>query len=140
MLMKTKNTARLTRDDVLEILQEHPAFDVRQELRVKVFEPSIYVTWRAHDHGKFPRQGSHFDLQITHDVCYGLCLGLAPMFRGLGYGLMLYKMTEAIAKRAGCTRIVRTPSGHTIGGEPRANYLYRKLGYRIVCGEAIKDL
>lgn len=131
---------RLSKQAVLEVLAAHPAFRLEHELRVKVLEPSIYVTWHARDYGRTPSQGSHLDLQLIGETCYVLGVGLAPEYRGLGQGAQLYLAAEAIAKRAGCRRICMTPSGWTVRGETRADYVVRKLGYRLVDGEAVKEL
>lgn len=131
---------RLNKQTVLDVLLAHPAFRLEHDLRVKVVEPSIYVTWHARDFGRTPPQGTHLDLHIIGETCYVLGIGLAPEYRGLGQGEQLYFMAEEIAKRAGCRRIQQTPSGRTVGGEARADYLVRKLGYRVVGGEAVKEL
>ena len=49
---------------------------------------------------------------------------------GRGFGEQLYSAVEYIAKQLGCSRVRTHPSGHTVTGETRRNYVKRKLGYK----------
>ncbi len=72
---------------------------------------------------------THLSLQVQGDICYIVGIGLEPLYRGTGLGEEFYGIAENIARQAGCKRVVMTPSGHTVTGEDRREYVKRKLGY-----------
>ena len=56
-------------------------------------------------------------------------MDLARALRGRGIGEGMYGSVEGIAREMGSSRIRQTPSGWTLHGETRRDYLKRKLGY-----------
>lgn len=90
-----------------------------------------------------PDRLSYVDLQVEigrPSICYLLDIGIAQHFRGQGLGQQLYEAVEEFAKRSWCDRIEMTCSGWTPGGETRANWVARKLGYTLEGYVAKKQL
>ncbi|MEK6908670.1 MAG: hypothetical protein AABX23_01315 [Nanoarchaeota archaeon] len=82
-------------------------------------------------------ENTHFDLNITAGIFYGVSLFLDQIQRGNGLGWRLYETTHEVAKKLGFEFIRRSPSGgfHRSGKliESRRDYLLRR-GY-IPAGE-----
>ncbi len=73
---------------------------------------------------------SYFAVNIgTNGLFYLLGIGLARKYRGRGLGSQLYTILEEIAAELGCLAVVMTPSGITLKGETRFDYMLRK-GYK----------
>lgn len=125
------------------LLSEHPLYAPWQHVHVIKNDGKVFVGWKTTFEviGQKPvgeRTGiaviNHDELTKLHveiggDTCYGLTLQLAKRFRGAGWGLKLYEITEDIGRHFKCKWMQRTPSGLTHTGEHRADYLRRKLGY-----------
>ena len=81
-----------------------------------------------------PDGTTHFFMQIeqTHEgkIAYLVFIELDEDKRGVGLGEKMYKSVENIARELGCDILRQTASGWTVRGEPRKNYLERKLGYK----------
>ena len=91
--------------------------------------------WKRHG-----RQfGCYFDLNTYGQTLYLLHLEIQQPFRGCGHGRALYHTIEEIALTLGCTEVRQTPSGKTVTGKTRAEYL-QALGYTIKGFEAVKEL
>lgn len=71
-------------------------------------------------------RGTYWDANIIKGAFYLLHIQIAKSLRGKGHGSALYLILETIAKDLGCTSIVQHPSGSTITGESRRDYLLRR--------------
>lgn len=85
------------------------------------------------------RATTHFDVNVVGEVFFVLEICVEPHQRGKGHGNTLYKILEAIAKEAGCSRVQMMPSGWTASGETRKDYLLRR-GYTEFGNEVIKKV
>lgn len=82
--------------------------------------------------------GTYWDANIIKDVFYLLHIQIDKKLRGKGHGAQLYEIIERIAQELKCRRIVQHPSGATINGETRRQYLNRR-GWRDFGVEVYKD-
>ena len=72
------------------------------------------------------RGATFFDLEINNNICYLLYLQLDKNSLGSGIGWSLYESIHYFAGEVGCEAVRQTPSGKTINGESRKDYLLRR--------------
>jgi len=117
------------------VLQAWPLFESAACLRATPLPEGGYWLGYASE-GDFrpvPRQlGTGFDLNVVDAVCYLLDIRLEERHRGQGHGSALYELLVQVAAALGCSEIRQTPSGTTMRGESRQDWLLRR-GWK-TCG------
>lgn len=131
----TINTQRKVevQNSIRNNLVDFPLYTPSHRINVTFREENIYIGYRTSNNNQ-THGTTHFDLQITDNICYLLTIEIEKEKRGRGFGKDLYRTIENIASQQGCTRIELTASGSTSRGESRKEYMLR-LGY-----SELKDL
>lgn len=118
----------LSPTQLLEVVREEmsrwPLYDSKHIVRVHPMGDRFSIVYRPNmtaEHGF----ETGWSANIIGDVFYLLSIRIPPEFRGKGLGQAMYGICESIAIRAGCKEIRQTPSGKTITGETRREYLVR---------------
>ena len=125
-------------DRIKNHLSQHPIYNEGHHLHCLERDGNVYIGYQTGT-SNWDR-GNYFDVQITGDTFYLLHIELEEANRGKNHGLLLYQILEQLAKDLGCKRLEMTPSGTTIHGELRQDYLTRKLQYRKDGNVAVKEL
>lgn len=85
-----------------------------------------------------------FDVNVRKGVFFVLDICVEPQHRGKGHGDALYKVLEAIAAEAGCSKVQMTASGWACKGEirieTRMDYLLRRGYQKLGNIEVVKDI
>ena len=124
-----------TEADVRDVLKRFPLYHPGHKVIISSTElipGAIIVSYRTNNRSH--NETTHLSLQFQGDTCYIVGIGLDPCYRGAGLGEELYRISENIARQAGSSRVVMTPSGKTATEETRLNYVKRKFGYTEISG------
>jgi len=125
-------------DLIKEKLRKFPIFNETHKIGVKkIDEEKLWIGYRTADEN--PRSTTRFDLNIIGNTCYILWIELAKEHKGKDLGKSLFKIIEDFAKDYGCNKVRLTPSGQTISGKSRLEYM-KSLGYHEVGIEVEKNL
>ncbi len=129
-------------EDILRASLRHvPVYHDEHSVLVKRLQENICISYRTTKNNSVLETigTTHFSLQITNDVCYILYIELAQNERGKGYGRMLYNAIEDFARDCHCAKVRLTPSGTTVHGKSRLEYML-SLGYQSVGDIAVEKI
>lgn len=112
---------------VREAMRRWPCFQIDDEIIVMpVSGSNTSIGYRRRGVQRWDSNSIHWDANVIGDVFYLLTIQLPILIRGRGFGGQLYRIIESIAFDLGCREIRQTPSGETMTGESRLNYLLRR--------------
>ena len=115
-------------EKVRNILSEFPLHRPEHQVNVRITGGDIILLNYRTTKQNIPFGSTHFDIQIYSNTCFLLEIELEEKERGKDLGKKLYKTVEEIARSLDCKRVVMCPSGKTITGKSRRDYV-KDLGY-----------
>jgi len=114
-------------DLVRKNLGRFPLYSEEHKVSAKQHKNGVSISYRTTP-ANIPFKTTHFDMQIINTTCYVLQVEIIKEMRNRGYGELLYRILEDIARGCDCDRVHLTPSGQTSSGKTQLEYM-KSLGY-----------
>ena len=117
------------KDELWRCLQDFPLYEIGQKTDVKEAAGFLVATYATTPPPHFGT--THFQLQLTQDMCYLLAFGIAKPHRRdecvapeqrPHYGTLLYRCIEDFCRTEGVSVIRTTPSGQGTKFFPRMGF------------------